>query len=66
VTLHALLTHTSGLPCSYPDEAALYQLGLTWPMITQACVRAALVQPPNTLVCYSGVGYSLLAWSSNV
>jgi CubicO group peptidase (beta-lactamase class C family) len=61
VTLHTLLTHTSGLPSSYPDEAALYQLGLTWPMIAQACLRTALVQPPNTSVCYSGVGYSLLA-----
>jgi CubicO group peptidase (beta-lactamase class C family) len=61
VTLQALLTHTSGLPSSYPDEPAMYQLGLTWPAIAQACIRTALAQPPRTSVHYSGVGYSLLA-----
>jgi CubicO group peptidase (beta-lactamase class C family) len=61
VTLQTLLTHTSGLPSSYPDEPAMYQLGLTWPAIAQACVRTALTQPPRTSVHYSGVGYSLLA-----
>ncbi len=61
VTLQSLLTHTSGLPSSYPDEPELYQLGLTWPMIAQACLRTGLAQPPNSSVCYSDVGYSLLA-----
>jgi CubicO group peptidase (beta-lactamase class C family) len=61
VTLRSLLTHTSGLPSSYPEEPAMYKLGLTWPAIAAACLRTALVQPPNTSVLYSGVGYSLLA-----
>jgi CubicO group peptidase (beta-lactamase class C family) len=61
VTVRSLLTHTSGLPSSYPEEPAMYRLGLTWPAIAAACLRTALVQPPSTSVVYSGVGYSLLA-----
>jgi CubicO group peptidase (beta-lactamase class C family) len=61
VTLCSLLTHTSGLPSSYPEEPAMYKLGLTWSAIAKACLRTALVQPPDTSVVYSGVGYSLLA-----
>jgi beta-lactamase class C len=61
VTLCSLLTHTSGLPNSYPEEPEMYKLGLTWPAIAMACLRTALVQAPDTSVLYSGVGYSLLA-----
>jgi beta-lactamase class C len=61
VTLRSLLAHTSGLPSSYPEEPAMYKLGLTWPAIAKACLRTALEQSPNTSVLYSGVGYSLLA-----
>jgi beta-lactamase class C len=61
VSLRSLLTHTSGLPSSYPEEPTMYKLGLTWPAIAEACLRTALVQSPNTSVIYSGVGYSLLA-----
>jgi CubicO group peptidase (beta-lactamase class C family) len=60
VTLRSLLSHASGLPNSYPEEPAMYKLGLTWPAIAKACLRTALVQSPDTSVLYSGVGYSLL------
>jgi beta-lactamase class C len=61
ITIRTLLTHTSGLPSSYPDGLDLYKLGLTWPIIARACLRTPVETPPNVQVRYGGVGYSLLA-----
>lgn len=61
VTIRHLLAHTSGLPLSYPEEADIYALDLTWPRIAQACLRTPLAHAPNAKVHYSDVGYSLLA-----
>ena len=61
VTIRRLLTHTAGLPDSYPEEPEIYRIGLTWPAIARACLRTALVHMPGSRVLYSAVGYSLLA-----
>ncbi|HSH78064.1 MAG TPA: serine hydrolase domain-containing protein [Herpetosiphonaceae bacterium] len=61
VTIRRLLTHTAGLPESYPEEPDIYKIGLTWPAIAGACLRSPLAESPGARVLYSGVGYSLLA-----
>lgn len=61
ITLRSLLAHTSGVPESYPQEADIYGLDLTWSRIAQACLETPLVETPHTKVRYSDVGYSLLA-----
>jgi CubicO group peptidase (beta-lactamase class C family) len=61
VTVHTLLTHTSGLPNSHDETNAQWSESLTWHDIAQASIQTAPIAPPNTKVIYSNVGYSLLA-----
>ena len=60
-TLRNLMTHTAGLPQSYPEEPEIYRIDLTWPRIAQACLQTSPEYAPDVRVQYSGVGYSLLA-----
>ncbi|SPF02425.1 Penicillin-binding protein E [Streptomyces sp. MA5143a] len=57
ITIHHLLTHTSGLPEALGDD---YDPVSRQEMIDEA-VTSELVAPPGTKFSYSNLGYSLLA-----
>lgn len=57
ITVHQLLTHTSGLPEGLGDD---YDPVSRQEMIDGA-VKSELVAPPGTKFAYSNVGYSMLA-----
>lgn len=61
VTPRGLLCHTGGLPVDLPPGAAPYEHGLSWPALARACLAAPLATAPGARVCYSNVGYGLLA-----
>ena len=61
VTPRTLLCHTSGLPVDFAPNTVPYALGLNWPTLARACLAVPLSTPPRTEVCYSNLGYGLLA-----
>lgn len=61
VTPRRLLCHTSGLPVDLSPAAAPYAPGLSWPALARACLATPLTAPPGSRVCYSNVGFGLLA-----
>lgn len=61
VTPRRLLCHTSGLPVDLAPGAAPYAHGLGWGALARACLATPLATAPGARVCYSNVGYGLLA-----
>lgn len=61
VTPRRLLSHTAGLPVDVAPSAAPYAPGLDWPALARACLVTPLAAAPGARVCYSNVGYGLLA-----
>lgn len=61
VTLRTLLCHTSGLPDDLAPELAPYNAELNWHILSQACLKTPLANPPKHQVLYSNVGIGLLA-----
>ncbi|HMQ30197.1 MAG TPA: serine hydrolase domain-containing protein, partial [Chloroflexaceae bacterium] len=61
VTPRRLLSHTAGLPLDLAPGAAPYEHGLTWAALARACLATPLAAAPGERVCYSNVGYGLLA-----
>jgi beta-lactamase class C len=61
LTLRQLLTHTSGLPFTFPNGIVTDEAVLKWPALADACLRVLPDTPPGTRVAYSNVGYGLLA-----
>ncbi len=61
VTVRRLLCHTSGLPVDLAPGLAPYAHGLSWPALAAACLATPLVAEPAARVCYSNVGFGLLA-----
>jgi CubicO group peptidase (beta-lactamase class C family) len=55
ITLHQLLSHTSGLTSLYPEQNG------SWKNYLEKLLREPLVAPPGTRVDYSNSGYDLLA-----
>ena len=62
ITLHTLLTHTSGLPNEphAPRESLAADEATPWSQIVRACLETPLERPPRTRVAYSNTGYGLL------
>jgi CubicO group peptidase (beta-lactamase class C family) len=58
ITIHQLLTHTSGLANTYRDELP----NLEFPQYIEAVLRTPLEAPPGKEFIYSNTGYDLLAW----
>jgi CubicO group peptidase (beta-lactamase class C family) len=58
ITIHQLLTHTSGLANTYRDELP----DLEFPQYIKAVLRTPLEAPPGKEFTYSNTGYDLLAW----
>jgi CubicO group peptidase (beta-lactamase class C family) len=61
VTVRRLLSHTGGLPVDLAPGAAPYAHGLSWPTLAAACLATPLSAEPGARVCYSNVGFGLLA-----
>jgi len=61
LTLRQLLSHTSGLPVHYPEDAARDDATFNWQARAEACLQVVPDMPPGTRVAYSNVGYGLLA-----
>lgn len=61
VTPRRLLSHTAGLPVDVAPAAAPYAHGLDWAALARACLATPLAAAPGARVCYSNVGYGLLA-----
>jgi CubicO group peptidase (beta-lactamase class C family) len=60
-TLLHLMTHSSGLPSHYSDNALSVRPLRTWSDVAAACLNTAPLMPPNTQVMYSNLGPGLLA-----
>ncbi len=58
ITIHQLLTHTSGLANTYRDELA----DLEFPQYIEAILQTRLGALPGKEFIYSNTGYDLLAW----
>src|SRR5512140_2466223 len=58
ITIHQLLTHTSGLTNTYRDEFP----DLEFPQYIEAVLKTPLEAPPGKEFIYSNTGYDLLAW----
>ena len=61
VTPRRLLSHSAGLPVDLAPGAAPYEHGLSWADLARACLATPLAAAPGERVCYSNVGYGLLA-----
>lgn len=61
VTLRRLLSHTGGLPVDLAPGTAPYAHSLSWASLAQACLATPPATTPGARVCYSNVGYGLLA-----
>lgn len=59
ITLHHLLTHTSGYPLDAPDAGVPATAG--WPEVFAAARTSRLLFPAGQSYSYSNYGYSLLA-----
>ncbi len=58
ITIHQLLTHTSGLANTYRDEFP----NLEFSQYIEAVLQTPLEAPPGNEFIYSNTGYDLLAW----
>lgn len=64
LTVAQLLSHTSGLPAYRPYYQALREIpsSLRPRALQRFLVDEALERPPGQAVCYSDIGFMLLAW----
>jgi beta-lactamase class C len=61
ISIRAMLSHTAGLPLDLPATQVPYQIGLTWPILADACLSTFPERVAGERVQYSNVGYGLLA-----